>query len=63
MLCPYCGVDYSFEESCFCQPMLPAEKAPTTTPKVKGPWGETAAVWSLEPGRNERASNQTSRAR
>ena len=58
MHCPYCSVEYSFGESCHCQPMPPAESAPNGKPKVNGPWGETVAAWSLAPD-----TGQTSRAR
>ncbi len=63
MQCPYCSVEYSFGESCFCQPMLWPKTAAMGTPKVNGPWGETVAAWSLPPDTGEGAITLPSRTR
>jgi hypothetical protein len=51
MHCVYCGVDYSFDDPCLCVPRLNGhDESGAYTRKVKGPWGETVAEWSYEPG-------------
>jgi len=50
MHCVYCGVDYSFEDPCLCMPRVHGDEVRGFTRKVKGPWGETVAEWSFEPG-------------
>ncbi len=53
MQCPYCRAEYSLGESCHCHPTLSIGEAPSPAPKVKGPWGETVAAWSLPPDTGE----------
>ena len=50
MHCVYCGVDYSFDDPCLCMPRVHGDEVSGFTRKVKGPWGETVAEWSFEPG-------------
>ena len=47
MYCPYCAVDYTPEESCFCYPP-PKKQTSASKPEAKGPWGEAAEGWSSE---------------
>jgi hypothetical protein len=48
MYCPYCAVDYTPEEPCFCFPPPPMKETSASKPKAKGPWGEAAEGWSSE---------------
>ena len=51
MHCAYCGVDYSFEETCLCLPPVYGSRTePAAAVKVTGPWGEAAAEWSASSG-------------
>jgi hypothetical protein len=48
MYCPYCAVDYTPEEPCFCFPPPPMKETSASKPKARGPWGEAAEGWSSE---------------
>lgn len=44
MLCPYCQLEYSVDEPCFCQPPTTArESAPDSEPEYTLPEGVQAA--------------------
>jgi hypothetical protein len=48
MYCPYCAVDYTAEEPCFCYPPPPVKPASAPAPQARGPWGEASEAWSSE---------------
>jgi hypothetical protein len=50
MLCPYCRIEYTAEQPCFCQPPATTQKAEPETLKSQGPKGYIRAIFELREG-------------
>lgn len=46
MRCPYCNVEYTAGESCFCHAPVQAKPAPSGGQQVRAPWGEAERGWT-----------------
>ena len=54
MLCPYCRIEYTDEQPCFCQPPATAQKAEPNTLKSQKPKGYFRALSALREGNSYR---------
>lgn len=50
MLCPYCRIEYTAEEPCFCQSPATTQQTKPATSKSQGPKGYIRAVFRLREG-------------
>lgn len=47
MRCPYCEVEYSVDETCFCQPAATVSAVGEGAPEgLHIAWGDAARTWS-----------------
>lgn len=46
MRCPYCNVEYTAGENCFCHAPVQARTADQSSERVNAPWGEAERGWT-----------------